>query len=35
VQRIVALHGGAVWCQSQVGQGARFFFTLPTAVAPA
>lgn len=29
VQRIVVLHGGRVWCRSQQGAGARFFFSLP------
>lgn len=29
VQRIVALHGGRVWCESRPGAGARFFFALP------
>ncbi|KQT13561.1 sensor histidine kinase [Ramlibacter sp. Leaf400] len=29
VRRIVALHGGDVWCQAQPGAGARFFFSLP------
>lgn len=29
VQRIVALHGGRVWCRSKPGMGAQFFVTLP------
>jgi signal transduction histidine kinase len=32
VRRIIARHGGQVWAQGAVGQGATFFFTLPTTV---
>lgn len=28
-KKIVALHGGRIWCTSQKGKGATFFFTLP------
>lgn len=31
VKRIVEFHGGKIWVESEVGQGATFFFNLPQA----
>lgn len=33
-RHIVQRHGGRIWCEGRVGQGASFYFTLPPAAPP-
>ena len=34
VKHIVQLHGGTVWCESTVGEGTKFYFTLKSNLQP-
>lgn len=28
-RKIVEIHGGKIWCESELGKGSRFYFSLP------
>jgi signal transduction histidine kinase len=28
-RKFIELHGGTIWCESQVGEGSTFTFTVP------